>query len=315
VDASLGRLLTLLELLQAYRRLSAREISERLQVDVRTVRRYVAGLQEMGIPVEGERGAAGGYRLRPGYRLPPLMFTNEEALAVVVGLLAAQRLGLLQQGSAVQGALAKLDRVLPDQLRSQVRAARTTVALGPALDVRGRADAATLLTLGSAAGDGSRVRIRYRAATGSVTERLTDPYGVAFQSGAWYLVAWDHLRDEVRTFRLDRVIRCEVTREAFQRPSGFDVASYVQRMLATLPWPWEAEVLLETSLREARRRIPATLGTLEQQPAGVLLRIGADDLGWLARYLAGLDLPFKVLRPAELKTALRTLAEQLLARA
>jgi predicted DNA-binding transcriptional regulator YafY len=315
VDTSLSRLLTLLELLQAYRRLTAREISDRLQVDVRTVRRYVAGLQGMGIPVEGERGAAGGYRLRPGYRLPPLMFTNEEALAVVVGLLAAPRLGLLQQGSAVQGALAKLDRVLPDQLRRRVRAARTTVALGPAFDVRGQADATTLLTLGSAAGDGVSVRIRYRAAGGSVTERLTDPYGVAFQSGAWYLAAWDHLREEVRTFRLDRVLHSQVTGEPFQRPSDFDVASHVQQMLATLPWPWEAEVLLETSLREARRRIPPTLGTLEQQPAGVLLRIGADDLGWLARYLAGLEIPFSVLHPAELRTAIRGLAERLLARA
>src|SRR3981081_1424690 len=120
---SFGRLLTLLELLQAYRRLTAREISDRLQVDVRTVRRYVAGLQEMGIPVEGERGPAGGYRLRPGYSLPALMFTNGEALALVVGLLAAQRLGLVQQRSAVQGALAKLDRVLPDQLRGRVPAA------------------------------------------------------------------------------------------------------------------------------------------------------------------------------------------------
>jgi predicted DNA-binding transcriptional regulator YafY len=313
VDTSLGRLLTLLELLQAYRRLTAREISDRLQVDVRTVRRYVAGLQEMGIPVEGERGAAGGYRLRPGYRLPPLMFTNEEALAVVVGLLAAQRLGLVQQASAVQGALAKLDRVLPDQLRGRLRAARTAVALGPAVDVRGRADATTLLTLGSAAGDRSRVRIRYRAAGGSVTERLTDPYGVAFQSGAWYLVAWDHLRGEVRTFRLDRVLHCEVTREAFQRPSDFDVASYVQKMLATLPWAWQAEVLLETSLREARRRIPPTLGTLEQHPAGVLLRIGADDLGWLASYLAGLEVPFSVMQPAELRTAIRKLGERLIA--
>ena len=312
---SLGRLLTLLELLQAYRRLTAREISDRLQVDVRTVRRYVAGLQEMGIPVEGERGPAGGYRLRPGYRLPPLMFTNEEALALVVGLLAAQRLGLVQQRSAVQGALAKLDRVLPDQLRGRVRAVRTSVALGPALSVRGRADATTLLTLGAAAGDGSRVRIRYRAAAGSVTERLTDPYGIAFQSGAWYLVAWDHLRDEVRTFRLDRVLHCEVTTEGFQRPPDFDVASYVQQMLATVPWPWQAQVLLETSMREARRRIPPTIGTLEQQPAGVLLRIGADDLGWLASYLAGLELPFRVLQPPELRTAIRSLAERLIARA
>ena len=140
-----------------------------------------------------------------------------------------------------------------------------------------------------------------------VTDRLTDPYGVAFQSGAWYLVAWDHLRGEVRTFRLDRVLHCEVTREAFQRPSDFDVASYVQKMLATLPWAWQAEVLLETSLREARRRIPPTLGTLEQHQAGVLLRIGADDLGWLASYLAGLEVPFSVMQPAELRTAIRTM--------
>jgi predicted DNA-binding transcriptional regulator YafY len=181
--------------------------------------------------------------------------------------------------------------------------------------VRGHADPTMLLSLGSAAGDGSSVRIRYRAAGGSVTERLTDPYGIAFQSGAWYLVAWDHLRDEVRTFRLDRILHCEVTREAFQRPSDFDAASYVQQMLATLPWPWQAEVLLQTSLREARRRISPTLGTLEQQPGGVLLRIGTDDLGWLASYLAGLELAFKVIQPAELRTAIRGLAERLIARA
>jgi len=158
------------------------------------------------------------------------------------------------------------------------------------------------------------VRIRYRAAGGQVTERLIDPYGVAFQSSAWYLVAWDHLRDELRTFRLDRVLECELTKEPYRRPSDFDVAAHVQHMLATLPWPGEAEVLLEVSLREARRRIPPTLGTLEQTPASVLLRIGGDDLDWIARYLAGLDLPFTVLRPAELSTALKGLAERLLAR-
>lgn len=88
---------------------------------------------------------------------------------------------------------------------------------------------------------------------------------------------------------------------------------HVQQMMATLPWPWKAEVLLETSLREARRRIPATLGTVEQSPQGVLLRIGADEVDWIARYLAGLDIAFTVLRPPELKTALRGLAERLVA--
>src|SRR5213082_2236131 len=127
MDASVGRLLTLLELLQAYRRLTAGDIAERLEVDARTVRRYIAGLQQMGIPVEGERGPAGGYRLRPGFRLPPLMFTNDEAIAVVLGLLAVQRLGLVADVAAVQGAIAKLDRVLPEGLRRQVQAMQAVV--------------------------------------------------------------------------------------------------------------------------------------------------------------------------------------------
>lgn len=307
-------MLTLLELLQAYRRLSAREIAQRLEVDVRTVRRYVAGLQEIGIPIEGERGAAGGYRLRPGFRLPPLMFSNEEALAVVLGLLAAQRLGLLQQGPAVQGAMAKLDRVLPDQLRGRVRAAQGALALPEAM-ARGTADATVVLSLSAAAGDGQRVQLRYKAADGKVTERRLDPYGVAFQSSAWYVVGWDHLRSDLRTLRLDRILDCQVTAERFQRPRNFDVRNHVQQAIATLPWRWEAEVLLETTLRQARRRISPTLGVLQERPDGVLLRIGAEQLDWIARFLAGLDMPLKILRPAELKAALAAHCRRLLATA
>ena len=114
MDLSKERLLTLLELLQARRRMSGDEIAERLEVTPRTVRRYILGLQEMGIPVEAERGRTGGYRMRPGFKLPPLMFTNEEALVLVLGLLAVERVGLMGSGLAVGGALAKLDRVLPD---------------------------------------------------------------------------------------------------------------------------------------------------------------------------------------------------------
>ena len=113
MDLSKERLLTLLELLQARRRMSGEEIAQRLEVTPRTVRRYVLGLQEMGIPVEAERGRAGGYRMRPGFKLPPLMFTNDEALVLVLGLISVERLGLVTSTLASQGALAKLDRVLP----------------------------------------------------------------------------------------------------------------------------------------------------------------------------------------------------------
>ncbi len=131
VDLSKERLLTLLELLQVRREMGGAEIAQRLEVTPRTIRRYIRGLQEMGIPIEAERGRAGGYRMRPGFKLPPLMFTNEEALALVLGLLAAERLGLVTSGLAVEGALAKLDRVLPETLRDRLRAAQETLQPGP----------------------------------------------------------------------------------------------------------------------------------------------------------------------------------------
>ncbi len=310
MDAVYGRLLTLLELLQVYRRLTAREIAGRLEIEPRTVRRYVSALQAMGIPVEGERGPAGGYRLRPGFRLPPLMFSNDEALAVVVGLLAAQRLGLVQPVAAVQGAMAKLDRVLPDQLRGRVRAIHDTVAIGLA-PARSAADAGLVLAISAAVADAACLRVRYRSAAGTATERVVEPYGVAFQSGVWYLAAWDRLRGDLRTFRIDRIQGAEATGESFRRPADFDVATHVERMLATLPWPYMADVLLDTSLKEARRRVAAVVGTLEAHPEGVLLRIGADDLGWIARYLVGLNLRFRVLNPPELRGAVAELSDRL----
>src|SRR5438874_10519477 len=122
-----ARLLELLELLQTKPLTTGREIADRLAIDGRTVRRYVEALQELGIPVEGERGVGGGYRLRPGYRLPPLMLTEDEATAVVLGLTAARRLAL-GDADGTDGALAKIHRVLPDALRRRVEALEATLA-------------------------------------------------------------------------------------------------------------------------------------------------------------------------------------------
>ena len=187
MDLSVGRLLTLIELLQVYRQLNAEEIASRLEVSPRTVRRYITGLQDMGIPVETERGPAGGYRLRRGFKLPPLMLSNEEALVMIIGLLAAQRLGLSASGTAVQGALAKLDRLLPEAQRAQVQAMQDFVSLGLSPVARDHADATTILQLSTAARDRTGIRLTYRSAAGEVTERLVDPYGVAFRAatGTW----------------------------------------------------------------------------------------------------------------------------------
>jgi predicted DNA-binding transcriptional regulator YafY len=315
MDLSKERLLTLLELLQVHRRMSGDEIAQRLEVTPRTVRRYILGLQEMGIPVEAERGRAGGYRMRPGFKLPPLMFTNEEGLVLVLGLLAVERLGLVGSGLAVEGALAKLDRVLPDTLRSRLGAVQEALRLGLAHDAadRGHADGETVIALSAAARDGTRLRIRYRSAQGEETERRVDPYGIAFHGGHWYVAAWDHLREEMRTFRLDRVLGIEPTRESFTRPEGFDLWEQVHRSLASVPYRWRAVVRLDVPLEEARRRVSESVGTLEVEDGAVLLRIGADDLEWIVRHLSGLGVGFSVLEPAELRAALRSEAARLAA--
>jgi predicted DNA-binding transcriptional regulator YafY len=311
MDVSLSRLLALIELLQVYRQLTAEEIASRLEVSPRTVRRYIAGLQDMGIPVETERGPAGGYRLRRGFKLPPLMLSNEEALVVIIGLLAAQRLGLAASGTAVAGALAKLDRLLPEAQRAEVQAMQDFVSLGLSPVARDHADAETILRLGTAARDRTGVRLTYRSGAGELTERLVDPYGVAFQSGHWYLVSWDHFRGAMRTFRLDRMVATEATTEIFERPEDFDAVAYVRQAIGQAVYGTRCEVLLALTPEEAARRVSPTDGTLEPAEDGTVLRFSADDLEWAAAYLASLECDLVVLRPPELRASLRTIARRL----
>jgi predicted DNA-binding transcriptional regulator YafY len=259
----------------------------------------------MGIPIEAERGRAGGYRMRPGFKLPPLMFTNEEALVLVLGLLAAERLGLVTSGLAVEGALAKLDRVLPETLRDRLRAAQETLqlGLGDPDDEREHADGETVLTLSTAASNGIRLRFRYRSSRGEESERLLDPYGIAFHNGRWYVAGWDHLREAMRTFRLDRILDIEPTRERFETPKGFDLMDEIHRSMASVPYRWRAEVRLEIPLDEARGLVNPNVGTVEPMEGGIRLRIGADDLEWIVRRLSLLGVAFTVIGPPELRDA------------
>src|SRR3954471_11536646 len=117
-----SRVLAMLELLQAHHRLTGADLAARLGVDDRTVRRYAGNLAELGIPVTAARGRYGGYRLQPGYKLPPLMLTDDEAVAVVPGLIAADRLGLGPEAPATATAHEKISRVLPRALADRLAA-------------------------------------------------------------------------------------------------------------------------------------------------------------------------------------------------
>ena len=191
-----SRLLELLEMLQAQPLTTGREIADRLGIDARTVRRYIAALQALDIPVEGQRGVGGGYRVRPGYRLPPLMLNDDEAVAVVLGLIGT--------GGPVDGALAKILRVLPAPLRAQVEALEQS--LGFTAEPSGApVGGGVALALADAIHRRRRVRFAYRSFSGEATQRDVSPHGLVVHAGRWYLAAHDHMRDDLRTFRVDRV--------------------------------------------------------------------------------------------------------------
>jgi len=304
------RVLAMLELLQGRRQLSGAELAAGLGVDQRTVRRYALRLADLGIPVTAERGRYGGYRLLPGYRLPPLMLTDDEAAAVVIGLLAAERLG--QPVAGISTALAKIQRVLPAALGERVAALRQTLGFTqyqrkPAV----AADTGTVLTLAQAASQHQRVRLRYRSHAGQDSERDLDPYGLVLHSGRWYVTGRDGKSGQLRTFRVDRVSEALLSGVSFDPPADFDPVQHVTRSLAAVPYAHEIEVVLATTLENAQRRIPPTVATLAETEGGVLLTGRAEHLAGLAAMLAGLGWPFTVRRPAALRDEVRALSDRL----
>ena len=303
----------MLELLQARGRMGGPELARRLEVGERTVRRYVAMLQEMGVPVEAERGRYGAYSLRPGFRLPPIMFTDEEALALALGLLSARRLGLSGAAPAVEGAQAKLERVMPEGLRERVRTFEEVVV--PAAVAPARLPAGdVVVTVSAAVRERRRVRMRYRSSISEETERDVDPYVVVQGDAFWYTFGYCHLRKGRRLFRLDRVLAVERLDEAFELPPGFDTPQGVLEALADMREDrWSVEVLLETTVGEARGELPKMGVSLEETPEGVVMHSSTSDLGWMARVLAGLSFPFVIRRPSELRESLRCLAAEVAA--
>jgi len=305
-----ARVLTVLELLQAHGRMTGAELARRLEVDIRTVRNYVAALADLGIPLEAERGRHGAYRLRPGYKLPPLIFSEDESLAVTLSLLLAREHGLAQTSPAVESVLAKLERVLPQATRARIQAVEQTVIVERST-VPAAPTTSAVTMLSAAVQTGQRVHLQYRAASTTVTERRFDPYGVVYYTGFWYTIGYCHLRQAQRLFRLDRIQQVEATSETFSPPVNFDALDAVQRALASVPSVWQIEVWLETTLQDVQHQTGAPKAWFDEVEDGVILRIDVDDLPWMARFLAGLGIPFIIHRPPELCDVVRQHAQTL----
>ena len=305
------RVLAVLELLQTRGRMSGAELAQQLDVDRRTVRRYIARLEEMGVPITAEQGRDGGYVLIAGFKLPPMMFTDDEALALSVGLLAARGLGLAEAAPAVASAQAKLERVMPAPLKRRVRAVDETVTLDLSRP-KAPGDNAALVTLSMAAQTQRRVHMRYRSAQRDETEREFDPYGLGYRGGCWYVVGMCHMRRGLRSFRLDRVLSVRLRDASFARPRNFDALAHITYSLATLPRMHAVDVVLETDLATAQRHLFPSVGVLEWTDAAVLLRAQVDDLDWFARELAHLPFRFSIRRPAALRDAVSALGKRLM---
>ncbi|MDT0455979.1 WYL domain-containing protein [Streptomyces sp. DSM 41527] len=269
MTTSTARVLALLEILQGGGTRTVPDLAARLGVDERTVRRYAGHLLELGVPVDSVRGRYGGYRLAPGYRMPPLMLTEDEALAVLLGLLAAQRAGLVTTSAAAsESAAAKLRRVLPKAL------GRRLAALPAAADFTARPrpaaapDAGVLLGLAEAARHQRPVALTYTDRKGRGSDRTVLPYGLVAHSGRWYLTGADPAagEGEVRTFRLDRITAATVQPGSFTVPPAFDPVTTVLDSLAQTPWRHEVSLRVHDSVQHLRRHLPADIATLSTIP-------------------------------------------------
>jgi predicted DNA-binding transcriptional regulator YafY len=300
------RLITLLMLLQHQPNQKASDLAEKLGVSVRSLHRYVGMLDEMGIPVYSERGPYGGFSLVRGYKMPPLVFTPEEAVAVYLGAsLVREMWGKLYQDAA-QGALAKLDNVLPEEQRHEVAwARRTLVTTGMH---RASLDPLTPLLekLRRAIHEQRRVSMAHRKQNDQQAQkREVEPYALVHRGGWWYVVGYCRLRRAIRSFRLDRIVELTLLDQTFQIPPDFDIRDHLAIV-------FESESKVQIRLRFAphaasiARDLSATWETFDEQPDGaVIVSLKMPDLQWATSMALGFGPIVTVLEPAELRQSVR----------
>jgi predicted DNA-binding transcriptional regulator YafY len=307
------RVLTVLEMLQASERVTGAELAAKLEVHPRTAQRYIARLQDLGVPVEGTRGAAGAYRLKPGFRLPPMMFTDNEALALTLGLRALRYLGLTAFAPASEGAGAKLQRALPLGIGERVKAIQAALELDADPWIV-PASAALVIELAGAILDRSAVRIEYATRDGTSSGRDVEPYGMVYEDGRWYLVGHCRLRDAPRCFRVDRISSSTPLKGApdgtFVMPEGFDARAHLLESLAASPIDAQVQVWLDVPVESARFRVFPAHASLEPFENGTLMRCGVDNLEWFAAGLLMLGCTVIVHEPPALCEAFSAVAER-----
>jgi predicted DNA-binding transcriptional regulator YafY len=303
-------MLALLSLLQSRPDWTSTELAERLGVSTRTIRNDIERLRELDYPVDATRGAAGGYRLGAGGKLPPLLLDDEEAVAVAIGLRVATGITGIEE-SRVR-ALAKLEQVLPSHLRPTVAAIGAVVETAPenigtdAPDPE--VDPAVLAAIAAAIRDVEWLRFDDRG-----TPRLVEPYRLLSWQRRWYLVGRDPHSGEWGVYRADWIEPRMPTRRRFEPnplPGG-DYTAFAMRSIAMSGWNVHARFRVAASAEAVIARINPTVGVVEAvSDAESVLVTGADSLDTIAAYIGMLNMDFTVESPPELAPLLRTYARR-----
>jgi predicted DNA-binding transcriptional regulator YafY len=306
-----ARLLRLLSLFQAQRYWSGAELSKRLEVTGRTLRRDVDRLRSLGYPVHSTSGVEGGYQLGAGATLPPLLLDDDEAVAVALGLRTSAQSGISGTEEASVRALLKLEQVLPPRLRHRVMALHGFVV---PLERRGPTiDASLLSAIAGACRDCECIRFKYQDRTGSATLRVVEPHRLVHTGYRWYLVAWDISRKDWRTFRIDRIDgkTKSSTRFSPRKPPEGDFAKFVSKSLSQVPYPVRARITLHASLEVLSKRIPPSAGVLQSiDENSCVLQTGSYSLEGIAMHLSWLGVDFRVHEPPELIDYVRKLIDR-----
>ena len=298
-----ARTLRLLSLLQTHRYWSGADLAERLEVSVRTLRRDVDRLRELGYPVQAQRGVEGGYQLAAGAALPPLVIDDEEAVALAVGLQAAAQGAVEGIAESSVRVLAKVVQVMPARLRRRVEALRAmTVSAGWVGPARAGIDPNVLTTVALACRDSEQLRFSYSASGGRHTDRYVEPHRLVCLGRRWYLVAYDLTRHDWRSFRIDRLTTPHGTGSRF-RPRDLpatDAAEFVRAGLDNLPRPYRVRVLVDAPAASVRERIGRWSTVEEVDAEHCQVQITTDSLDWPTMALGVINADFQVLEPPEL---------------
>jgi predicted DNA-binding transcriptional regulator YafY len=307
VDVSpTARALRALEILQGRPGATADELAARLGVSERAARRYVGILREAGIPVESARGPHGGYRLGRGTRLPPVAFTQTEALSLVMAVLDGQP-AAADRDDIVGSALNKVIRALPEGVGRQAAALREHAAAAPDRHST-RPDPVTTSALVAAVAARHRVVVTYGSESGNEWDVEVDPWAVVVRYGRWYLLCHSHRAQAIRTYRVDRVRAVQPTDVEFEPPDDLDPVAVLEENLGT-GWEFATRVVFYAPPEEVAPWIRPPMGRLEPSGDGcVLVGSTSNPTMYAQEWLASVPIPFRVEGGAELRAATSALA-------